>query len=437
MQRGSLPGSSVLTTGDGHWACAAQTAFNPAGLNPCMNSEDYSGWLTHWGERMANTSASDFGIASALRSGNSFNLYMAHGGTNFGWFSGANGGDKKFQPHITSYDYGAPVGESGAHGYGKDGRDKFSVLREALSPWAPSTGFPPEPPPLPRKAYGLVKLTQMAPMLAVESLRQLAPSGPHLVSAPVSMESLGQNYGFIYYEATALKSASNLTIAGYPRDRAQIFVDGDYNGAVYRPTAAPLLLRTPVRAGSEVSLLVENMGRLNFGRAMTDPKGITTPVLLNGEEEALADWRAWCLPLDYAQIAALPRVNTSECSSANGPVFYFGELRIDGAACDTYVRPENFTKGIVWVNGFNLGRFWEPEGPQHSLYVPAPYLRSGRNTITILELEQGRADCTIEFDDRQDFHGKASPSEDVAEEIQQVAVLPRSDLAGQEQVAWV
>merc|ERR1719253_1488852 len=127
MTRGSLPGDSVLTLGDGGWACSAQASFNPSGLNPCMNSEDYTGWLTHWGEKMANTTASDYGTGGNVAKGNSFNLYMGHGGSNFGFWSGANGGGKSYQPHITSYDYDSPVSENGDHGYGAGG-DKFEKL---------------------------------------------------------------------------------------------------------------------------------------------------------------------------------------------------------------------------------------------------------------------------------------------------------------------
>jgi len=417
MARGSLNGSSVLTLGDGGWACAAQAQLNPPGLNACMNSEDYTGWLTHWGEAMANTSSSDCGVAKALEDGHSFNLYMGHGGTNFGWTSGANGGGKSFQPDITSYDYGAPVSENGDHGFGSDGKDKFVAIRQALLPYAPDGGFPAEPAPLPRRAYGAVALGARALLLSAESLRILAPAGPKAFPVPVAMEELGQNNGFVLYASQLRRGGSVLEIAEYPRDRAQAFVDGSYSGAVYRPEAAPLRLASPARPGSTLSLLVENMGRLNFGGGMTDPKGINTAVTLDGEEVA-GPWETWCLPLDYAHVSALRFQEVRDCGSAAGPAFYRGLLSVAGAPADTYLRPQNFTKGVMWVNGHNIGRYWETQGPQHAFYVPAPFLKSGSNDVIILELDRASPDCTVTFADRPDFSGRPGQRQGVSSAAQ-------------------
>merc|ERR1712137_298959 len=402
MTRGSLIGDSVLTLGDGRWACSTQAVFNPTGLNACMNSEDYTGWLTHWGEDMANTSASDYGTGGHVGNGDSFNLYMGHGGTNFGFWSGANGGRKNYQPDITSYDYDSPVSENGDHGYGR-GKDKFETIRKALLPFAPPGGFPAEPAPLPRKAYGNVKLTQRAELL--KNLQALAPAGPQALGAePVNMEYLGQTNGLIYYKAAAARAGSTLEITDYPRDRAQIFVDGTYNGAIYRPEAAPLSLKTPAQAGSELGLLVENMGRLNFGHSMTDPKGINTPVTLDGESAA-DSWQAYSVPLNHEEVSAVDFSDTSNCSEIKGPVLYRGMLEISGEPQDTWLRTDHWTKGMMWVNGFNLGRYWTTKGPQQAFYTPAPYLKSGANEVIILELEQGFEGCEVNFDDQPDFSG--------------------------------
>jgi len=405
MERGSLAGPSVVTTGDGGWACDAQAQFNPPGRNPCMNSEDYTGWLTHWGESMANTSASDYGAAGALRANRSFNFYMGHGGTNFGWMSGANGGGKSFSPHITSYDYDSPISESGRHGFGSNGKDKFETIRTALLPFAPPGGFPAEPAPLPVKAYGPVKLTQYAPMLSDASLKILAPDGPKRMSSLSSMETLGQANGFVLYSANASKAGSTLEVVDYPRDRAQVFVGGVYMGAIYRPSASPLSLATPLQENARLDVLVENMGRLNYGTGMTDPKGITTDVTIDGESVATS-WSALSMSLDYTQVRELAFAPIDSCNSSSGPVFYKGVLRIDGQPADTYLRPEGFTKGVMWVNGFNLGRYWETQGPQHAFFLPAPYLKSGDNDVIMLEVDQGSRTCSVVFDDRPDFSGK-------------------------------
>lgn len=410
MRRGSLTGGEVLTLGDGGWNCTAQAGFNPPGLNPCMNTESYTGWLSHWGEGAANSSAGDFGVAAALARGCSFNLYMAHGGTNFGWMNGANGGGPQYLPDITSYDYGAPIAEDGSHGFGADGRDKFLTLLAALQTQAPPEGFPKEPPSLPRAAYGQIQLREWVPLLLPATLRALTPGGP--VSLPGgglgSMErALGQLYGFVLYTAEAVAEGDVLAISGYPRDRAQVFVAGEYHGAIYRPEAAPLRLRRQAARGEALSLLVENMGRLNFGGEMYDPKGIPADaiVTLSGAHAA-ENWSAWPLPLDYAGVSQLDYKAVSSCHEFVGPAFYRASLQVQDSPVDTFLRLDGFVKGVVWINGVNLGRYWQARPPQRALYVPAPFLRQGENEVIVLELEQAPANCTLTFDDKQDLSGK-------------------------------
>jgi len=410
MRRGSLPGGSVLTLGDGGWNCTAQGMFNPPGLNPCMNTESYSGWLTHWGEGAANSSAGDFGVAAALAKGHSFSIYMAHGGTNFGWMSGANGGGRGFMPDITSYDYGSPIAEDGSHGFGRDGRDKFLTFRAALQPQAPPEGFPAEPAPLPRRAYGSLRLREWAPMLTPEALRVLAPGGavPLPGGGLGCMEAaLGQHYGFVLYAADTAAAGGVLEIQGYPRDRAQVFLAGEYQGAIYRPEAAPLKLRRDAGEGESLSLLVENMGRLNFGGQMYDPKGIPadTRVTLSGVAAA-ANWSAWPLPLDHAQVSMLSFTGIASCHDFLGPAFYRASLHLPGSPVDTFLRLDGFTKGVAWINGVNVGRYWQARPPQRALYVPGPFLRQGDNEVIVLELEQPPANCTVSFDDKQDLSGR-------------------------------
>eukprot|EP00927_Polykrikos_kofoidii_P079260 TRINITY_DN76045_c0_g1_i1.p1 TRINITY_DN76045_c0_g1~~TRINITY_DN76045_c0_g1_i1.p1 ORF type:complete len:881 (-),score=108.57 TRINITY_DN76045_c0_g1_i1:53-2653(-) len=424
MRRGSLPGGDVLTLGDGGWNCEAQALFNPPGRNPCMNTEDYSGWLTHWSEHISNGSTTDCGVKAALEANHSFSIYMAHGGSNFGWMSGANGDDQMvFQPDITSYDYNAPISESGDHGFGIDGGDKFEALRNALRPYAGSEGLPDEPPALSKRAYGKVELMERADLLSDVSLRTLAPRGPVRLEHGklVSMEFLGQNYGFVLYVADAEQTGSVLSIEGFPRDRAQVFVDGELHGAIYRPQSS-LKLRSQVQNGAELRLLVENMGRLNFGSGMNDPKGINTNVLLDGKS-ASADWSAWSLPLDYTEVSNLPFKNITSCVSSTGPAFYRGTLRlpVGEAPADTWLRPGNFTKGIMWVNGHNLGRYWQAEGPQLAFYVPAPFLTTGHNEVVLLELDKPAASCEVSFDDKPDFSG--SPHDQVCQQLPQEGAL--------------
>eukprot|EP01062_Namystynia_karyoxenos_P041602 TRINITY_DN3032_c0_g1_i1.p1 TRINITY_DN3032_c0_g1~~TRINITY_DN3032_c0_g1_i1.p1 ORF type:complete len:771 (+),score=227.04 TRINITY_DN3032_c0_g1_i1:77-2389(+) len=407
MTRGSIPGSSVLTLGDGVWACDAQAKFNPPGLNPCMNTENYPGWFATWGGKQGNTSTSDYGVGAAVKAGRSFNFYMAYGGTNYGWFSGAGGaGGRSYQPITTSYDYDAPVSENGDHGFGSDGRDKFAAVRAALLPFAPPGGLPAEPPPVPRKAYGAVRLTGAAPLLSAESLAVLS-DGPHAVGpTPVPMEALGQYYGLIYYTAAAAAAGESFEIVDYPSDRAHVFVNDTLRGIIYRPSAAPLsLAAAPVGPGDRLGVLVENMGRLTGGHGWRDPKGISTDIEIDGKPAAAA-WDARTLPLEYAQLQRLSFAPVANCSAQQGPTFYRGELQIDGPPADAYLKPEGWAKGIMWVNGVNLGRYWNDQGPQLAFYAPAPLLRSGPNAVVLLELDAAPGHCTVRFTDAPDFSGK-------------------------------
>jgi len=155
-----------------------------------------------------------------------------------------------------------------------------------------------------------------------------------------------------------------------------------------------------------LGLLVENMGRLNYGHGMYDPKGIITDVLLDGDAQAFKNWKAFTLPLKYKQVAELQFTGISKCDSLSGPTFLRGAFQISGAPADTYLKMTSFSKGVMWVNGINVGRYWEDKGPQHAFYVPAPYLKTGSNEVMVLELDQGSATCSVVFDDKPDWGNK-------------------------------
>ena len=409
MTRGSIKGSSVYTVGDGcgspQTCVDAQKAFNAPGQSPFMCSECYTGWLTHWGEAGANTSSSAPHVDSILgKFGGSISLYMGHGGTNWGFFSGANGGGgTSFQPHITSYDYDSPVSEAGEHGY-HGGTDKFAAMKAVMTKYAsPDEAIPPEPPLPPRTAYGDVKMTLVAPLLG--NLKVLAPTAAATgTAATPAAETLGPacHYGMMLYSKTLTASdlagssdsgaAAGLTIsAGGLRDRAQIFVDGVEMGTLYRvsnPTAAIAL--SGAKAGSVLQLLVENMGRINFSHGMDDDrKGITGQVML-GAKPLTGGWTTHCLPLDahsFSELEWKPPSSSAAAAAAAGPAFYKAEFST-ATATDTFLAMHGWTKGIAWVNGFNLGRYWETKGPQHTLYIPGPRLNNGttKNELIVLEL---------------------------------------------------
>ena len=393
----------LSSTPDGYLGSfAQQKRFNAPGNSPRMWTELWEGWFTSWGEStdQQNKTAEEVGagVAAMLAANASFSLYMAHGGTNFGFWSGAEGGGADIQPILTSYDYNAPIGEAGDHTIGSDGKDVFAAIQTAIAKAVGPAAIS-EPPPIPKRSYGVIATPQTVPLLV--AVEHLASCSPHAVDPGAklpTMEQLGQNFGLILYERPAecnsrFGSGTSLTLTGRTLfDRAQIFVDGVSGGpAVYRDKECGCAENGPgstcsigVPAGEHLAVLVENMGRVNFGNALSDErKGINDMPPLPG------NWTATCLDLNAQAVQSLPFGQTVQHDQRRGaglPVFRRGSFSIDGAPADTYIDTEGLEKGFIWVNGFNLGRYWETQGPQHALYCPAPFLRRGENTIIVLDL---------------------------------------------------
>jgi beta-galactosidase len=430
MSRGTLNGSIVYTVGDHGPSsdvsnCQAMREYNAPGLSPCMDSEYYTGWLTHWGDpSLANTSSSVVTqwLDNIMTNNGSFNLYMGHGGTSFDFWSGSNGGGQSFQPDITSYDYDSPVSEGGEHGYGSDGIDKYIAIQSIIAKHA--TILSKEPPLPPRIAFPTVTFRKSATLL--ENLDVLQPmktmkkddhtkttTFPVLTKglSPPSMEEIGQNYGFILYETTFPSSSNSSTnnptigFSTFPRDRAHVFVDSQLaiSTPMYRPNynqSVPILMNN----GTSLQILLENMGRLNYGREMYDPKGIATNeyFLWNGKKlsSSTTTWKTYSLPLEYEQLQKIHwniqpknKINNHDDEPFT-PTFYRTTMNITTIA-DTYIAPKGWYKGLIWVNGNNLGRYWESKGPQHGLYCPSSYWKNGVNEIILLELD-GKSD-TLEL----------------------------------------
>lgn len=416
LTRGTLNGSSVYSVGDfgpgsdpeTHFQAAA--AFNPPGMQVPFVSEFYSGWLTHWGEKMANTSSVTLASYAdkILAMNGSLSLYMGHGGTNFGWWSGANGGGSSFSPTMTSYDYDAPVSEGGGHGYGPDG-DKFAAVQQVFRKYA-SKPLPAAPPGPFTAAYGSQSLVDVADLL--DDVGSIASAGGRMPGPAMNAESVGCFYGFALYSTVLsdaasrrVGAASTLCVSGV-RDRAHVFINGEPAGIVYRPNAGNLSVTVP--PGARLDVLVENMGRLNYGKEMWDPKGIRGGVWLDGVQ--LSGWNVSCLSLSAANIskASWQPWAPNSTGVTGKPRLYRGTLSIPESQgpVDTYVSSRGWNKGALWINGFNLGRFWEAQGPQHTLYVPANVMTVGSNVLYVLELD-GRPDETVppmlDFVDAPDF----------------------------------
>ncbi|GGV17092.1 glycoside hydrolase family 35 protein [Streptomyces spectabilis] len=374
---GSVPG--VLATVN--FGSRAREGFDvlrrhrPGGPLMCM--EFWCGWFDHWGAEHAVREPGD--AAGALREilecGASVNLYMAHGGTNFAGWAGANrdGGalhDGALQPDVTSYDYDAPVDERGLP------TAKFRLFREVLAGYA--DGPLPEPPPAPPvlRAPAVGRLDEWAPLAAVAA-RLGGPEAEHAV--PPTFEELGVDRGLVRYSFTlpGPRGPYPLTVPGL-RDRAVVYVDGVRAGVLSEDSPA---LPVPVPGGARVELWVESLGRVNYGPRLGEAKGLTGGVL--HERQYVHGVRAVGVPL-----GAFDAAGSVPCAGGGGQGragLYRGVVEVAGAG-DAVLSLPGWTRGFVWVNGFCVGRYWEV-GPQRGLFVPGPVLREGANAVWVLEVE--------------------------------------------------
>lgn len=351
--------------------------------SPKMCMEMWNGWFDAWGDEMHHTtSAESYAqvIEDMLNKG-SVNMYMFIGGTNFGFTSGANHYEK-FAPDVTSYDYDAPLTECG------DITPKYLAVRDVIKKFSDET-LPPIPPNRLKKAYGSVLLNESAGIL--ENLDNL--SAPIYSDVPKCMEDYSIGYGYIAYQSTLNRDYTDteLTFESIG-DRALVYVENRLQGIVYINDES-LSIRINAKAGERLTILTENMGRANFGPKMMRKKGIAGRLLLGGKIHF--SWEAYPLPMD----------NLSDVDYSKKPVensaFYRGYFDVDEIA-DTFLRLDNFTKGFVTLNGFNLGRYWEI-GPQKTLYIPASLLKKGKNEIVVFESDGLKAEPIAEFVDKPEL----------------------------------
>jgi beta-galactosidase len=335
---------------------------------PRMCGEFWVGWFDHWGEKHHTVPAQKAaeGLEWMLSHGISVNLYMFHGGSTFGFMNGANN-DKAYQPIISSYDYDSPLDEAGRP------TEKFFVLRDVIKKHLPSGTVLPELPAAPTMiAIPRIELRESASLFS-------ALGKPVRSERPQPMEAVGQDYGFILYRKRLDHAARGTLEITEARDYALVCQGDKMLGALDRRLKQSAL-DVDLNASAPLDILVENMGRVNFGpNLVTDRKGITEKVALNGEE--LTGWEVYPLPLTtLSQLTFSARPKT-------GPAFYRSAFQLN-AVGDTYLDMRGWGKGIVWVNGHNLGRYWRI-GPQQSLFVPSGWLKKGQNEIIVLDLEEG------------------------------------------------
>ena len=345
---------------------------------PEMCMEFWIGWFDHWGNKRVTRDCDDMMVEfkKILDRDASVNFYMFSGGTNFGFYNGANY-DKKFLPTQTSYDYDALIGENG------NPTEKYHKVREEISKRFNKTL--PNIPEVPKKInYGRVKLDSYASLFS--SLDVIGTK--YITTTPLPMEKLDQNYGFIAYKTyiSGPRDESILTIDKL-HDRALVFFNGEYIKTLERFGDLELKLSIP-GGGGNLLILVENMGRINYGPKLGEFKGITNAVRLG--RQILFHWETWTLPMDNMENLAFQKLNEN---LKEEPAFYKGEFEVKEIG-DTFINFDNWKKGIIFINGFNIGRYWEV-GPQKTLYIPGPLLKKGNNEILIFELYKNGKDVYL------------------------------------------
>jgi len=376
LPNGSLPELPAVInfgTGDAKTEFAKLAKLRPNA--PRMCGEYWDGWYDRWGEKH-NTSdapAEAKELAWMLGQGYSVNLYMFHGGTSFGWMNGANIHTGKYGPDVTSYDYDVPVSESG------ELRQKFFLFRDVIRK---VTGVTPPDPPAPIVPHKLheVEFTQAA------SLWGTLPQ-PITSSQILSMEDVGQSYGYILYRTNIAKAQSGDLKLDELHSYARIYLNGVEAGTLDRRLDQSSLPINITHDNTRLDILVENSGRVNFGRQLQfERAGITHQVTLAGTP--LTGWQIYPLPMQ--NVASLS-YNSAPCT---GACFYQAQFHVHEPA-DTFLDMRALGKGEVFVNGQALGRFWNI-GPQGTLYLPAPWLKKGENEIVVFDLD-GRAEPSVPF----------------------------------------
>jgi len=367
-KNGSLDGTyAAVNFGVGHAASALDFLAQMRPGQPLFAAEYWPGWFDHWGQphqtRPVAPQLAD--LNTILSRGASLNLYMFHGGTSFGFMSGASWTDNQYMPDVTSYDYDAPLDEAGHP------TPKYFAYRDVFAKYA-GHPLPAVPTPPPVIAVAPFTLEQSA------SLWKNLPS-PIVSQTPGAMETYGQAYGFILYR-THLHAAAHGTLA-IPalNDYARIYLDGKLIGTIDRRLKQDSLPIEVGKSKATLDILIENDGRINSTRMMRhEQKGAPQGITLNGEP--LTGWQVYKLPMED-----FSKIHFHRNQPAEGPAFYRGRFPVTSIG-DTFLDVRGLHKGAVWINGHAIGRYWDI-GPQDTLYVPGPWLRSGWNQILVFDLD--------------------------------------------------
>jgi len=350
---------------------------------PSFSSETYPGWLTHWYEKWQRPDTNDLKkeVEYLLKNKKSFNLYVVHGGTNFGFTAGANAfSPSRYQPDITSYDYDAPINEQG------NATPKYFMLRNMIAKYTDHK-IPDMPKEIPAIEIPSINMKYMT------SIWDHLPA-PVISAQPIPMEYLGQNQGLMLYRTKLIGHKSGKLKIWEPHDYALVFLNGKFIDTVWRDGGnwTVDLPKTDV-ADPILDILVEGMGHINFAQFMIDRKGITDRVTLNGM--TLMNWEIFPLPMNDIAITSKSSVTATADTSNKKGFFFQGNFMLTETG-DTYFDLSAYSKGMVYVNGHNLGRHWNV-GPQQRLYCPAGWLKKGNNEIIVFDLLQTGSQPILAF----------------------------------------
>lgn len=372
LEAGTLPGAAIgLDSGRDSLAFAIAEKHNPD--VPAFSGETYPGWLTHWGEKWARPDTIELKkeVKYLLENKKSLNFYVIHGGTNFGFTAGANAfSPTQYQPDLTSYDYDAPINEQGLP------TSKYFMLRNMIQQ---HVDYKIPEPPAPIKTIGIPSI-KMKKAYTLWDYKLPVYKSPQ----PKPMEVYDQNQGLILYKTKLIGHKSGILKLWEPHDYALVFLNGKFIDSVYRDGGKwEVLLPKSNEPFPELEILVEGMGHINFAQFMIDRKGITDRVTLNGM--TLMGWETILFPLDE-KFMEVPRPVPVAENSDKRCNFFIGSFVLPEVG-DTYFDMRGYTKGNVYVNGHNLGRFWQI-GPQVRLFCPASWLKKGDNEIVVFDLLQ-------------------------------------------------
>ncbi|MCG3418120.1 glycoside hydrolase family 35 protein [Oceanobacillus jordanicus] len=367
IEDGSLP--DVLTTlnfgSRVEDSYAMLDAYKPD--SPKLCAEFWIGWFDSWGKEHHTRDPKDAAatLRVMLEKGGSVNFYMFHGGTNFAFYNGANQYET-YDPTITSYDYDSLLTESG------EITEKYKEVQKVLKEFG-TIPEPVEPPNIPILPEQKVQLDRSVSLF--DTLTTIANYHKHVV--PMSMEEMDQAYGYVLYRTTIDRKADMEMDTSMIRDRAFLYINGEYVQTVYRNDEKKEITLSFPEEINTLEIFVENMGRVNYGKHLRDRKGIIENLWI--DNQYMFHWEMFSIELEEVVL------DFSRATTERFPQFYEGTFELAETG-DTFLNMEGWKKGNVFINGFNLGRYWEI-GPQKTLYLPAPFLNVGENTIQILELE--------------------------------------------------